>query len=299
MADRTLPRYPVYVPSKGRARSCFTARFLTADRCPFRLVVEEQEADEYQELYPAAEVLVLPFSNAGSVIPARNWIADHAAAEGHDRHWQLDDNIREIRRLYAGLRISCDAGPALRVCEDLTDRYENVAVSGLNYEMFITEAAIPPFYLNVHVYSCSLIDHRLPFRWRGRYNEDTDLCLQVLSAGYCTILLNAFMAQKQATMQSQGGNTAELYQGDGRLRMARSLERLWPYVVTTRRRFQRPQHVVRDAWRAFDTPLIRRADIDWDNLPSVDDYGLELVKTGDAIRSPAVQRAFDKSQESA
>ena len=274
---RTLPRYPVYVPSKGRFANCMTAKFLTADRVPFRLVVEEPEADEYARRYPAADLLVLPFRDAG-LLAARNWIADHAAESGADRHWQLDDNIWGVRRLWRGRRLKCHSGVGLRVCEDFTDRYENVAVSGLNYLMFVQDSTERPYYTNVHVYSCSLIDHRLPFRWRLRYNDDTDLCLQVLAAGYCTVALNVFMAHKQRTMVSAGGNTDDLYRGDGRAVMARSLERRWPYVVQTRRRFSRPQHVIRDGWRGFDTPLVRRSDIDWDALPPVDEYGLDLIQ---------------------
>lgn len=299
MADRVLPRYPIYVPSKGRADRCLTARFLTNEGVPFRLVIEAEEEDAYRARFPHAELLVLPFSNAGSVIPARNWIKDHATAEGADRHWQLDDNIQDVRRLYRGKRIPCDSGVALRVCEDFTDRYTNIGVAGLNYQMFVTDVCPVPYYLNCHVYSCSLVDNRLPFRWRGRYNEDTDLCLQVLSAGLCTVALNAFMAHKQRTMVAKGGNTDALdYHNDGRLRMARALERQWPYVVQTRRRFRRPQHVVRGAWRGFDQPLIRRTDIDWENLPPVDEYGLRVVQVADEIRSPVIRRIYDEARSS-
>ena len=74
----------------------------------------------------------------------------------------------------------------------------------------------------------------------------------------------------------KGGNSAQLYQGDGRTTMARSLERVWPGVVTTDRRFGRPQHVVADSWRKFDTQLIRKPDLDLDSFDKVDDYGLKL-----------------------
>lgn len=40
----------------------------------------------------------------------------------------------------------------------------------------------------VHVYSCTLILNSIEQRWRLLYNDDTDLCLQVLAAGWCTIL---------------------------------------------------------------------------------------------------------------
>ena len=74
----------------------------------------------------------------------------------------------------------------------------------------------------------------------------------------------------------KGGNSAQLYQGDGRTTMARSLERVWPGVVTTNRRYGRPQHVVADSWKKFDTQLIRKPDLDLDSLPLVDNYGLTL-----------------------
>jgi hypothetical protein len=275
------PRYPIYIPSKGRAETCWTAQFLLRDSVPFRLVVEPQDRDAYAGRFGAERVLVLPWDNPGSVIPARNWIKDHATAEGHERHWQFDDNITYIGRRWQARRIPCHAGVALAACEDFTDRYENVAVAGLNYEMFLpTSRKAPPFNLNCHVYSCSLILNSIPHRWRGRYNEDTDLCLQVLGDGWCTILFNAFYVWKKWTMQLKGGNTTTLYQGDGRLKMARSLERLWPGVVETKRRFQRPQHVVKDAWKRFDTPLKLKPGVDLEALRAAgpNEYGMRLTQ---------------------
>ena len=275
---RRRPRYPIYVPTKGRhdEASALTIRFLLRDETPFRIVIEREELDEYRRWVPDDQILVLPPHPPQGVIFARNWIKAHAIAEGHERHWQLDDNIRNIKRMYRGRRLACDSGPALACVEDFTDRYTNVALSGLNYEMFLVGRK-PPFYRNVHVYSCTLINNVIPHQWRGVYNEDTDLCLQVLADGWCTILFNAFFAEKARTMLFKGGNTTEIYGGDGRLAMARSLERQWPGVVSVNRRFGRPQHVVKDAWKRFDTALIRRPDVDLDALPERDEYGLDLV----------------------
>lgn len=165
------------------------------------------------------------------------------------------------------------------MCETFTDRYTNIGISGLAYSMFSGRGMVTancPFYLNVHVYSCLLIDNALPWRWRGRYNEDTDLCLQVLAGGLCTVLFNAFLIDKMATMTMKGGNSAQLYRGSGRLVMAKTLEKAWPGVVETRWRFNRPQHAILNNWRKFDTPLIRRSDIDWDAFAPVDEFGLQL-----------------------
>ena len=281
------PRYPIYVPSRGRARSCKTAEALLRDRVPFWLVVEAAEVDAYRSALPDAPILPLPGSDYGSVVFARNAIRDHAAASGAARHWQIDDNVFWFERVYEGRRIPCNAGVALRAVEDLADRYENVGVAGLNYHMF-GMAVTAPVTLNCHVYSCCLIDHAMPFRWRGRRNEDTDLCLQALSGGWCTLLVNVFLVWKLRTMAMQGGNTDALYAGDGRLRMARELERRWPGVVTTRRRFKRPQHVVADAWTRFTVPLIPKPGLPPD--PAPDEYGLSLrAVPGRAVKSPAVR----------
>lgn len=288
-----MPRYPVYVISKGRADCCHTAKFLLEDGVPFRLVVEPQEREAYAAVFGEEVLLVLPFSNLGlGSIPARNHVWEHARASGAERHWILDDNILGFWRRWKTRKIRCEAGVAFHVAEEFTDRYENVAIAGLNYYMFsVNKLKQPPYFLNVHVYSCLLIRNDLPFRWRGRYNEDTDLCLQVLAAGWCTVLFNAFLCWKMTTMTMKGGNAAELYQGDGRLKMARSLERAWPGVVTTKRRFQRPQHVVKGSWRGFDTQLRRKPGL---VIPEGNnEFGMELGERGKGvagIKSPEIRK---------
>jgi hypothetical protein len=277
---RVRPRYPVYIVSKGRpGKLALTARFLLADGVDFRIVVEQPDVAAYTATVgDPARVLVLPFADLGlGSIPARNWIWAHASAAGAARHWILDDNIRKLERVDGRRRLKCAAGPAFAAVEDFADRYENVAIAGLNYHMFgVTSGTtpLPPFRRNVHVYSCMLIRTDLACRWRGRYNEDTDLCLQVLAAGECTVLVNAFLAEKMPTMTSRGGNSDELYRGDGRLKMARALERNWPGVVAVTRRFKRPQHVVN--WRKFTTPLRYRAGVDPATFPA-NEYGLVRV----------------------
>ena len=293
---KKLPRYPIYVPTKGRSEMCLTARFLRRDGVPFRLVVEEPEAEAYAAHYGSDDLLILPFVDQGSVVPARNWIWEHAKSEGHERHWQFDDNIRNIRRWFRGKRIVCDAGVALAASEDFIDRYENVAIGGLNYTMFAVNSFQKAFTLYVHVYSCSLILNSLPNRFRGKYNEDTDICLQVLADGWCTVLLNAFLCEKMPSMVLKGGNTDELeYYKDGRLKMAKSLERLWPGVVETKRRFRRPQHVVKDAWRKFDTQLIRKPGVTTD-ATKPNEYGMKLNMQRDEVRSPEIQELVRATQ---
>ena len=274
------PEYPVYVISKGRWESRLTSKALERLRVPYSLVVEPQEFDAYAAVIDPAEILVLPFSDLGQgSILARDWVWEHAIESGAKRHWILDDNIRDFRRLHGSKRYRVGDGTTFRAAEQFVDRFENVGLAGMHYSTFAathpTRALTKPFLLNTRLYSCILILNELPLRWRGRYNEDTDLSLRVLKAGWCTVLFYAFLADKQTTMTMKGGNTDELYQGDGRLEMARSLQRQQPDVTRISRKWGRGQHHV--DYRSFRANRLRlRPDA---KIPEgVDDFGMALVK---------------------
>ena len=223
-----------------------TSKALERMRVPYHIVIEPQEYAAYAAVIDQAKILCLPFSNLGQgSIPARNWVWDHAQAGGAARHWILDDNIAGFVRLYQHKKVPLADGTAFRVLEDFVERYENISIAGLQYRFFAKQRQhLTPLIFNTRVYSCLLIETALSLRWRGRYNEDTDLSLRVLKRGLCTVLCQAFLCNKIATMQLSGGNTDNLYQGDGRLQMALSLQRQHPDVVRVARRWNRWQHVV-------------------------------------------------------
>ena len=277
------PRYPVFIPSKGRAQTAKTMDFLEADGVDFTIVVEPPDADAYHarfDSYQHATILETPFQNLGQgAVPVRNFIRDYSQAQGHAFHWQLDDNIRRTRRrILQGRRIPVNSAVVMAVAEDFTDRYENLALTGIEYCMFMPKGQSPaPLILNTRIYSFWLFRNDIPYRWRGRYNDDTDMCLQALSGGWCTALIRTFCCDKMQTMTISGGMTST-YTGDGRLKMARSLERVWPGVVDTYRKFQRPQHHIKDNWLRFDTPLRFKPGFDPSTLPPTDEYGMTLVR---------------------
>jgi len=285
MTTRPTPKYPIYVISKGRWESRLTVKSLDECGLSYRVVIEPQEYDQYAAVIPPARLLVLPFGNLGQgSIPARNWVWEHSISEGHARHWILDDNINHFFRFYRGRRYYVKSGATFAAAEDFVDRYENVALAGMQYKMFAPEKGgdkWPPFALNTRVYSCILIQNDIagpdgaPYRWRGRYNEDTDLSLRVLKDGWCTVLFYAFLAGKMPTMQMKGGNTDELYAAeDGRYQMALSLVKQHPDVVKIARKWGRCQHQV--DYRPFKSNrLIKKAGV---AIPQgVDEYGMTLL----------------------
>lgn len=278
------PKYPVYIISKGRWESRLTSKALERMRVPYHIVVEPQEYDNYAAVIDQKKILVLPFSNLGQgSIPARNWVWEHSISVGAERHWILDDNISDFYRFHDGKRISVTDGTIFLASEDFVDRYTNVALAGMQYKMFaitsLTSSIRKPFLMNTRVYSCILIKNNMPYRWRGRYNEDTDLSLRVLKDGWCTILFYAFLADKMPTMTMKGGNTEELYkldgQKDGRLLMAQSLQQQHPDVTKIVWKWGRWQHSV--DYRPFkNNRLIRKPGVE---IPEgVNNYGMKLVK---------------------
>jgi len=269
------PEYPVYIISKGRWKLRLTSKALEKCQIPYRIVIEPQEYNQYASVIQPDKILVLPFSNLGQgSIPARNWVWEHSIQEGYSRHWILDDNIRNFYRLNRNNKFLATSGTIFKAAEDFTDRYVNIGLSGFQYEMFAPrKQKHNPLILNTRIYSCILIDNALPFRWRGRYNEDTDLSLRVLKAGYCTVLFVAFLADKVATMRMKGGNTDELYRDDGRLKMAQSLQRQHPDVVTIGRKYGRWQHIV--DYRPFkNNHLVLKEGVEV--VPGINNYGMIL-----------------------
>jgi len=240
-----------------------TSKALEYIGLPYHIVIEPQEYDNYAEVIDPKKIFILPFSNLGQgSIPARNWVWEHSINEGYKRHWILDDNISYFCLRQNNLRILVKTGVTFVAAENFVDRYTNIAISGMNYYMFAPDkTTYPPFYLNTRIYSCILIQNDIPYRWRGKYNEDTDLSLRALKDGWCTVLFNSFLAKKMPTMTMKGGNTEDLYLiDDGRLKMAQSLQEQHPDVVEITQKWGRWQHTVN--YQKFKkNKLILRPDI--------------------------------------
>ena len=215
----TNPKYPVYIISKGRHESMFTSKSLARMKVPHYIAIEPQDEENYENaldhfgIRDYVTLLIAPFSNHGDGPGrARNWCWDHSISIGATSHWVLDDNIQDFYRLHKNMRIRVGTGVCFKIMEDFVDRYENVMISGPQYRFFCApNQKYPPFVANTRIYSCLLIRNDCKHRWRGRYNEDTDICLRVLKDGDCTVQFNAFLQGKCATQTLKGGNTDEFY----------------------------------------------------------------------------------------
>lgn len=294
---KQLPKYPIYIISKGRwaPKQRLTQRSLEEMGCPYRIVVEPQEYDNYARYVDPKKILVTPFSNLGQgSIPVRNFVWEHSISEGHKKHWILDDNMRYFYRLHQNLRIRMTTPSFWRAVENFVDRYENVKMSGLNYRFFCPSSAKkPPYYVNTRVYSCILLDNDLDVRWRGKYNEDTDLSLRILKQGHCTMLFNQFLTGKVATHTMSGGNTEEVYNVgnenafDNRREFAESLRSQHPDVVKIVERYGRWHHEVNYSVFTQKPKLKPNLDIS----KAANEYGLKLIElTPDQLEKETIMK---------
>ena len=272
-------RYPVYIVSKGRSQSRLTSRALDKMGIPYFLVIEKQDYDAYSVVIDTKKILVLPFEGNHGQGPgrARNWCWDHAVATGHKKSWVLDDNIEAFYRLQENKRIRVADNAIFRAAEDFVDRYKNVMVSGFQYRFFVApNAKKPPFVKNTRIYSVLLIDHKCKHRWRGMYNEDTILSLDVLRDGDCTVLFNSFLAGKAGTQTMSGGNTDAFYAEEGTYKKSMMLKRMYPDVTKVVKRYGRWHHEV-NYGKYWDNFMKLKIKSPMKNLRA-NNYGMKLVK---------------------
>jgi hypothetical protein len=262
----------------------------------FYICVEPAEYDLYAAKVDKKKIIKLPenFSTLkkGS-ITVRNFVWDHAVKSGHKKHWVVDDNILGFYRWNNNLKKKVKDGVFFRIMEDFSDRYENLGLVGCQYMSFVpaTEPGRSQFIKNTRVYSCILInsellDSRLEERWRGTYNEDTDLSLRVLSTGdLCTVNFNTLLSGKQTTGTMRGGNTDTIYEGGtnpGYQKKFDELKKHWGKIVTLTHEMHkdgRPHHHIAYT-KLFKQELVLKEGTSRE--PKINEYNMILVPSNNS-----------------
>jgi len=282
-------RYPIYIISKGRYNRRPTANSLEQMGVNYYIVVEEHEYEEYKKVVKG-EVLILPKKylyeydtfwkrdddNKCGPGAARNFCWEHSIKNGFAWHWVIDDNIESFEVFNNIMKIKCVTPKPFCIVEDFVDRYKNLAIAGLGYAIFCPASDYrPPIRFNTRIYSCLLIRNDIPYRWRGRYNEDTDLSLRVLKDGWCTVEFNAFLIGKRATQTMKGGNTDEFYAEEGTYNKSKMLVDMHPDVTKLTQKFNRWHHQVN--YKVFaDNKLLFKDN--YEKIYGTNNFGLKLYK---------------------
>ena len=252
-------QFPIYIPSKGRHESRMTMKALDLMGMDYYVIVEDQQYNDYASVIDKRKLLVLDMDykrtyetcdhlgdeKSKGAGPARNFAWDHAISINSGWHWIMDDNIRSFRIFNKNEKIKCETPDYWRAMEDFTLRFSNVGMSGPNYTFFApSRQKKHPMIVNTRIYSCNFIRNDLKFRWRGRYNEDTILSLDVLKDNWCTILFNQFLQEKMVTQALKGGNTAEFYAKEGTANKSKMIVQVHPDVARLAYRYGRAHHHV-------------------------------------------------------
>lgn len=283
---KTDSKYPVCIPSKGRADCQKTGKALDRLGVSYRFFVEETEYDWYCQHLGESKVVKLPFHDLGQgSIPARNFIWEWAREREYKRHWTVDDNIQSFARCTQNRRLCVYGGAFFKAMENFVDRFDNVAMAGPHHKGFVMDRDpnCTPFLLNSRVYSCILLDTTLDYRWRGRYNEDTDLSLRLLKDGWCTLLFRALCMDKGTTVgvrnakPMKGGNTDNVYNNgdDKRRAFAESLKEQHPDCVQVVWKFNRWHHQVDYSFFKNNRLRLKPGVIP---TPTIDEYEMKLVR---------------------
>ena len=297
VGGETKTQFPMYVISKGRADCCKTSKYLSMNETPHYVVVEQQEYNAYMATVgqsPYTTVLTIPqhffdeYETLYELEPgeerktgpgaARNFCWKHSKDNGHYAHHVLDDNLKGFFYISHNCKIKVRTSAWIVAMEDYFKSFDNVGIMGPNYtSFFVKDSKRPPITINTRIYSWLLIRNDLwdkGFKWRGRYNEDTILCLDILKAGYGTVQLNVFTQNKQGTQELRGGNTQEFYTEEGTYKKSKMLEDTHPDVAKVVFKFSRIHHEV-------DYSSFKFIDLKFhpERLKSgYNDYGMYMVK---------------------
>lgn len=304
LGKRGQGQFPIYIVSKGRPNIKGTSYFLTNMEVFHHIIVEEEEFHDYYKYinHKFTKLLILPKKYKEEYDcfwkdedkrtgpgPARNFAWNHSIEQGFEWHWVMDDNANEgFHWIYQNTKIKIRTGLFLKACEDFTLNADNIAIAGLNYTKFVKSTdCVPPYVVNTRIYSFLLINNSIPYRWRGRYNEDTDLSLRVLKDGWNTIQYNVFTAGKATTQNFRGGNTDEFYEQEGTYLKSKMLKDMHPEDVELVTKFNRWHHYIN--YKKFHRDLLFKNIVNTEN-----NYGMYIVNTKETDTGDSLSYLLNK-----
>lgn len=234
-----IPRYPIYIISKGRAYlKNGTSGLLSRLEIPHYIVVEPDEYDEYVKNLGDEYTTILKFDmsyidkydkgksfgndNIVGPGPKRNFVWDHSTANGDKWHWVMDDNAYYMKVRFFNYRFYTYTANWICALEDYVDMFENVGQAGLDYNFFHPDLTDDtPYIQNTRCFSFILNNNFITdkngkhYRWEGRYSEDVDLSVRILKDGWCTMDFRQVLMQKAKTQTLAGGCNGEIYENEG------------------------------------------------------------------------------------
>ena len=194
----------VYIPSKGRAGITLADKYLTGIGWDYTFIVEPQDYESYAQLHK--KVVAMPENNMG-IAYARNFCKSYSRGRGETHHWQLDDDIRRVKKFEEDMkRATVETSIPMSHLEQIMVDFPMVKIGGFVHDAFAFTKKTT-LGLNKMVCTFFLVNNDTSAEWDKTVVEDTDFSLQVLHEGNCTLNLNRYAYNVPPTMTMKGGNT--------------------------------------------------------------------------------------------
>ena len=249
-------KYPIYIPSKGRAFKCNTSKLLDESGYSYKIVVEPDEYDSYLKIYPANNLLRMDKTNQG-IAYARTWIKKYSIAQNEEKHWQLDDNIRRFRKWKNNVRNYVLPHEVFPYVERFSNRYVNCGTIGLRSDAFGYKVE-KPYKKNKMVYCCILDNNTMDIFWRRMtLGSATDYSIQVCETRkWCTVLFHKYQITKPQMGKQKGGHQND-YAENGREQRIKNLQAIWgPKMIKRKIHKGRVMLNCNHIWRTYSHSLI-------------------------------------------
>ncbi len=219
----------IFIPSKGRSTNCSFIKLLQANKISATIVLEHQDFEAYNRLYPEFGYLQLPESNRG-ITYVRNFIKEHTENMGLKYFWMADDDITNLYFRQNAKMIKGDPKVLLEYAFSQLSSIKNLGIGSLDYKQ-LAWSATKDFNKNSFCDVLVLINNEatkgLRYRQYVEGKEDRDFAMQVIKSGKDTArtTLYAFGAPKNG---SNAGGLKEIFYDAGKEKICQSrMVELW------------------------------------------------------------------------
>lgn len=232
-----MNQYPIYIPSRGRADSCFVADLLIKENAAnLFIVVEPQDYLSYKNKY--GKIVISMDENNCGVAYARNFCKIHSIENFKSHyHWQFDDNIKSFRIRENNKNNKCSGINNICKVERTVNLYKNIAIAGMGYTTFAFGCK-KSLSINKSPASGFIVNNKIPINWRKDVVVDVDYALQCLKIGFCTLVFNYLLIEKPPPFTMKGGCTEIEYGGDKREKRTLKLKEYWPDLVNIKYKYK-------------------------------------------------------------
>jgi hypothetical protein len=245
-----MSRFPIYIPSKGRPKSP-TAKLIGDSAV---LVVENQEAADYQKAFPNAPIIILPESNRG-IAYVRNFILTEARRSGAEWFWMLDDDITGFYEVAAKRCVRAAPLCVLAGAEAVFSKRPNTAQAALEYQQFAW-ASSKGYSLNGYCDVAVCINTKrsamASYDYSVTLKEDRDFTMQLLSQGYETFRTARFAFSAPKNGSNEGGLKPVYANPNAEANAVAGMIAKWGGLLCSKNTKPDGRRDVKINWRAFN-----------------------------------------------